>query len=59
MSSTYRLTLTLDFDDEAVRDSAHTKIKNALGNVKTTDTWLSGSLNKTDFYQPINLTESV
>lgn len=59
MGTIYRLTLTLDFDDETVRDSAHNKIKNALGNVKATDAWVSGQLNKTDYYQPNNVTENV
>lgn len=55
----YRITVALDFDSAARRDTVYDKIKAALANAKTSDAWVSGNINKDEYTRPEQSTETV
>jgi len=59
MATKYTLNVYLEFDASAVRDTAYTKIKTAMANVKTTDAWALGSLTKSEITKPDSSQETV
>jgi hypothetical protein len=48
----YRIVANLEFDDSTKRDTVYTKIKTALANAKTTDAWVTGSIQKDEYTRP-------
>jgi hypothetical protein len=59
MATIYKVTATLSFDNSTTRDSAYTRIKAALPNVKALDAWVSGTLEKSQVTTPDTTSETV
>jgi len=59
MATKYTLSVYLEFDSSAVRDSAATKIKTGLTNAKVSDAWSFGRLDKGEVIKPESSQETV
>jgi len=59
MITKYRIVVDLIFTDVTKRDSVYNKIKIALANAKTTDSWETGNISKVESQLPDSASEVV